>query len=362
MRHALSRLGSGGDLSLDQSRDAVAEIIDGSAEAAEIAAFLTALRIKGETSDELAGAVLAAREKMVRFDVLSSLRPILDTCGTGGDGANTVNVSTAAAIVVAACGVRVAKHGNRSASGNSGSAEVLTELGVKIDADHSVLIRCLEEVGVTFLYAPAFHPALRHAATVRKTLPFRTLFNLVGPLANPARPDAQVIGVPDSARADLMARTLSRLHPRAEDSSRVGLPMSPAGARAETLEISRGCSIRALIVTGEDGMDEVTLGGATLVRGVSPHRFEFAWTPADFGLPTVPVSALAVSGPSESAGLIRSMLVGDRGPVRDVVLANAAAALSLVNEIDSVAEGVAPAPPRRSTGATPPDCSIAGPG
>ncbi len=185
----------------------------------------------------------AVREHAVGWPDRADLPPVLDTCGTGGDGACTVNISTAAAIVVAAAGVPVAKHGNRSASGNSGSAEVLTELGVAVEADPSILVRCLRELKLTFLFAPRFHPALRFAAPVRRQLPFRTLFNLVGPLANPARPAFQLIGVPDPRLADLVAEAMARL----------------------------GVT-RAAVVTGSDGLDEVSLGGETRVRWVEGAR------------------------------------------------------------------------------------------
>ena len=239
---------------------AVSAIMAGDAPEAVIAAFLTALRMKGESAEEVAGAVEAVRERSQPWEDVGLASPLLDTCGTGGDGANTVNVSTATAIVVASCGVPVAKHGNRSASGNSGSAEVLAELGIAIEAEPPALRRCLAELGLTFLFAPRFHPALRFAAPVRRQLPFRTLFNLLGPLVNPARPEFQLVGVAGERQADLMAEALVRL-----------------GAR------------RAAVVTGSDGLDEVTLDGPTRVlwveRGchdaarLEPRRFRPAQGP-----------------------------------------------------------------------------------
>lgn len=314
---ALALLGHGATLTAEDSRAAVSEIIDGAAEPASIAAFLTALRLRGETAHDLVGAVRAVRDRMTPLEVPESCRPLLDTCGTGGDGANSVNVSTAAAIVVASCGVKVAKHGNRSASGNSGSAEVLTELGVAIEAEPPILLRCLEEVGITFLYAPRFHSALKHAAPVRRLLPFRTLFNLVGPLANPASPDFQLIGVPDRDRADLLARTMIEL-------------LGPSGR-----------DVSAYVVAGGGGLDEVSLSGTNLARSVGsgPVGPQHGWTAEDFGLPITAIDSLRVSGPSESAAKIRAMLAGERGPVRDVVLANAAVALHLVRGRGSLAEG-----------------------
>jgi anthranilate phosphoribosyltransferase len=310
---AVARLAAGGSLDADEAHAAVGEVMAGDVNEALLAAFLTALHLKGETPDELAGAVRAVRERMGAWDDVPSRRPLLDTCGTGGDGANTVNISTAAAIVAAASGVAVAKHGNRSASGNSGSAEILIELGVDIEATPDRLRHCLAELGLTFLYAPKFHPALRHAAAVRRQLPFRTLFNLVGPLANPARPEFQVVGVSGATGAVLVAEALVRL-----------------GIR------------RAAVVRGEDGLDEVTLGGATHVLWVEDGAITArTWTPADFGLPHVVAEELRVSGPAESAALIRAFLAGGPGPVRPAVLANAAAALLIAGRVEGLSEGVA---------------------
>jgi len=309
LRDALAILGEGGDLSADLAAEAFSAIIRGQATEPAIAALLTGLRVKGETAEELAGAVRAARAAMVPVE--GPLPESIDTCGSGGDGARSVNISTAAAIVVAACGVPVAKHGNRSASGNSGSAEVLTALGINIDADPSTIRRCLVELGITFYYAPRHHPALRYAAAVRKQLPFRTLLNLVGPLANPSCPAYQLVGVPTVRQADLVAGALVNL-----------------GVR------------RAAVVTGSDGLDEVTLAGPTRVLWVEGGRIEErSWSPVDFGLPMTESSSLAVEGPDESASRIRSMLAGERGPVRDYVLANAAGALVVAGAVATLAEG-----------------------
>jgi anthranilate phosphoribosyltransferase len=324
--HALVRLGGGHDLTAEETAAAVSEIMAGAASEAAIAAFLTALRVKGETAEELAGAVEAARARMTPWDELAGsddphphphpyVSPrLLDTCGTGGDGTGSVNVSTATALVVAACGVAVAKHGNRSASGNSGSAEVLEELGIAIDAPTPVLKRCLEELGITFLFAPSFHPALRFAAPVRRQLPFRTLFNLVGPLANPVRPAYQLVGVAGDRLAMLVAAALARL-----------------GVH------------RAAVVTGGDGLDEVTLDGPTRVRWIeSAVVTDQTWSAQDFGLPPMPALArsVAVSGPAASAARIRAFLAGEVGPVRSLVLANSAAALLVAGRVARLTEGV----------------------
>ena len=295
-----------------QTYEAVASVMNGEATDALIASFLTGLRVRGETADNLAGAVAAARDHSVGWPGGLSLGPVLDTCGTGGDGACSVNISTAAAIVVAASGVAVAKHGNRSASGNSGSAEVLAELGIAIEAEPSILVRCLQELAITFLYAPKFHPALRFAAPSRRQLPFRTLFNLVGPLANPARPTHQLIGVPNPQVADLMARAVVKL----------GIT-------------------RAAIVSGGDGLDEVSLGGETAVYWVENGEItQQTWPVKAFGLGPVRPEQIRVSGPSESAEAIRDLLRGKPGPVRATVLANAAAGLLVAGAVSDLAEGV----------------------
>ena len=309
---ALAVLGGRHDLTGDQARAAVGSIMTGEAPEAMIAAFLAALRVKGESAEELAGAVAAVRERMTGWDSIEGLPTALDTCGTGGDGANTVNISTASAVVVAACGVPVAKHGNRSASGNSGSAEVLTELGVDIEAAPELLRRCLIELGLTFLYAPRFHPALRFAAPVRRQLPFRTLFNMIGPLANPARPAYQLIGVPDERQADLMAAAIARL----------GV-------------------VRAAVVTGSDGLDEVSLHGPTRVRWVESGVVTLrVWEPEEFDLAPVRAADLRVSGPAESASRLKGIFAGVKGPDRDTVLANAAAALLVAARVETLGDGV----------------------
>ncbi len=300
LQTALEQLLAGRSLSSPQAQEAVATILQGGVDDEIVKEFLTALHQKEESSDELLGAVRAIRERMITFDAGTSGADLLDTCGTGGDGAHTVNVSTATAIVLAACGARVAKHGNRAASGSSGSSDVLTQLGVAIDAAPETLKRCLDELGIVFLFAPRFHPGLKKVAAVRRQLRFRTIFNLVGPLCNPARPTHQLVGVPGNPQARRMAEVL---------------------ARSDSLR-------RALVVTGADGLDEVTLDGPTRVLVVEPGTIrEQVWTPGDFGLPRVNSLELKVSGPEESASRLRRMFQGEDGPVRQIVLANTAAAL-----------------------------------
>jgi anthranilate phosphoribosyltransferase len=237
---------------------------------------------------------------MVSFDAGTSVQTCLDTCGTGGDGANTVNVSTGVAIVLACCGVRVVKHGNRAASGRSGSSDVLERLGVAVDVEPPILRRCLYELGIAFLFAPRFHPGLKAVAPVRRQLPFRTIFNLVGPLCNPAAPSHQLVGVPREEHARLIAEVLAR----------------------------SGAIRRALVVNGGDGLDEVTLDGPTSVRIVESGTIRReVWRAEDFGLPLVQVAELKVAGPDDSARTLKCAFAGEPGPIRSIILANAAAAL-----------------------------------
>lgn len=307
---ALSDLAKGRDSDEESTRLAFLEILDGGVPDALLAAYLTGLRFVGDRPAVLAGAVGAVRSKMVGFE--PHARPVLDTCGTGGDHAKTVNVSTGAAIVAAACGVLVAKHGNRSATGNSGSSDVLQTLGAPVEVSAEQARGNLEELGLTFLFAPLYHPALRLVAPVRRMLPFRTVFNLVGPLVNPARPEYQLVGVPDRATASLMANVLA----------------------ASGLK-------RAAVVSAEDGLDEVSLGATTHVLWVENGEIsETEWKPGDFGDARVEAGELRVEGPEESARLIRGVLAGERGPVRDVIVANAAAALHVAGMAGDLAEGV----------------------
>ncbi len=310
LREALKQLGLGIDLDAKTIREAVGEIIDGLANDVHLAAFLTGLRVKGETAEELSGAVQAVRSRMEPLQL--EPRPSIDTCGTGGDGASTINISTATAIVVAAAGVSVAKHGNRSASGSSGSAEVLEQLGVAVAPELDLMNRCYEELGITFLFGPRFHPALKRPAGVRKQLPFRTIFNLIGPLANPARPTRQLIGVSSPKAASLVAGALAQ----------------------SDLE-------RSAIVTSTDGLDEVSLGGSTEVLWVESGVITpETWTPEDFGLPRVNPAELRINDPRESATRIRALLDGIHGPDRSVVLANSAASLLVAGKAETLIDGL----------------------
>lgn len=301
----LPALSDGRTLQADEAERAVGAMLDGTVPEVAAAAFLTAIRVRGETPDELEGAVRAVRRRMIAWDSPIPSEGLLDTCGTGGDGASTVNISTAAAIVAAACGVPVLKHGNRAASGNSGSSDVLTALGVSADPGPEALARGLSELRIAFLFAPRFHPGLREVAAVRRQLPFRTLFNLVGPLCNPASPGYQLVGTTDENRAGLMAAVLARMpHVR-----------------------------RAAVVTGSDGLDEVTLDGPTRVLVIESGAIRaLCWTPEDFGLDPQGAAGLRVVSPEDSAQKIRRTLAGETGPVRDYLLANTAAALWVVEQ------------------------------
>jgi len=300
----------GRDLSEAQVRQVVGDMVAGRCGDAETAALLVALRMKGETAEEIAAAAAVLREQMV---VLETGRDgVLDTCGTGGDGAGTLNISTTAALVAAGAGVPVVKHGNRSASSRSGSADVLAALGVTIEGDMRATRRCLDEAGLAFCFAQHFHPALRHVGPIRRRLGVRTLFNCVGPLCNPAGAAYQLLGVGWPELLDPLAGALARLGTR-----------------------------RALLVCGEDGLDEVSLSGPTRVREVRGRQVAgWQWTPDDFGLEPCTPAELRVDGPEESAARIRDVLAGQPGPATRIVLANAAAALVAAERVATPAEGV----------------------
>ncbi len=285
-------------------------LMSGQCEEAEAAAFLVALRMKGETAQELAVAARVLREHMVHWD--PGREQVLDTCGTGGDGLGTFNISTATALVVAATGVPVVKHGNRGVSSRSGSADVLTELGVRIEGDAQSARQCLERAGIAFCFAPLFHPAMRHVARVRKQLGVPTLFNCLGPLANPAGASYQLLGVGRMELLDLIAGALAHLG-----------------------------TGHALIVCGQDGLDEVSLSAPTHVRQVIGQQITtWQWKPTDFGLEPCDLSELQAESPQESAQIIRNVLAGNEGPPTRVVLANAAAALIAANQVSTPEEAV----------------------
>jgi anthranilate phosphoribosyltransferase len=285
-------------------------LLEGQAGEAEIAGFLVALKMKGETAAELAGFARAMRDRMI---VVDAGPDVIDTCGTGGDGAGTFNISTAVAIVMAGAGAHVAKHGNRSISSDSGSADVLEALGVRVsDVTPEQAGRSIREIGIGFLFAPALHPAMKHAQSVRKALKTRTVLNLLGPLVNPARATAQLIGAPSPEAARLMAEALADLGTR-----------------------------RSFVVHGHDGLDEITVTTATDVyevthSGVSRHL----WKPSDFGVHAAPPNSLKGGDCFCNSQIILSLLGGSQGPCRDIVLVNAAAGLLAAGLAADLREGM----------------------
>jgi anthranilate phosphoribosyltransferase len=283
------------NLTEDEAASAFETIIRGDATQVQIAGFLVALRMKGETADEITGFARTARAMATPIEVEGAL---LDTCGTGGDGLATFNISTLAAIVAAACGARVAKHGNRAASSLCGSADVLEKLGVKIDLPPEGVARCIEQAGIGFLFAPIFHPSFRFAGVPRRELAIRTVFNVLGPLCNPAGAKYQALGVADGAMATKMAEVLLRL-----------------GVQ------------RAIVFHAADGMDELSVASPSFVIELDGTRKEYELDPAELGLAKAPIDSLRGGGPDENAALARQVLDGAKGPRRDVVLLNASAAL-----------------------------------
>ena len=309
IREAIEAVVGGRDLSMDEAAKAMDEIMSEEATPAQFGAFVTALRMKGETPEEIAGMARVMREKSLHVDVDA---PLVDTCGTGGDASGTFNVSTTAAFVVAGAGVKVAKHGNRAMSGTCGSADVLEELGVKIDLGPEGVRRCLEEVGFGFMFAQNFHPSMRFAAGPRKEIGIRTVFNILGPLTNPAGASSQLIGVADSSAGETMAKVLGMLG-----------------------------SAHALVVHGKDGLDEISLGDATQVWELKGGAVStYTVTPEELGFERVRRTDLRVSGAKESAEVLREVLEGAAGPTRNVVLVNAAGALLAADRVASLKNGV----------------------
>jgi anthranilate phosphoribosyltransferase len=309
----LQKLAAREDLTADEAAAAMADIMSGQVPPALVAGFLVALAMKGERPEEIVGLARTMRRQAVPFDTGGVA--VFDTCGTGGDRSGTFNISSAASLVLAACGVPVAKHGNRSVSSRCGSADVFEALGVHVTAAPATAARCLAETGVTFLFAPTFHPSMRHAAPTRRELGLRTAFNLLGPLTNPASPARQLVGVPRPELTELLARALHLL-----------------GAE------------RAWVVHGSDGIDEISLSGHTKVSECSSAGVRtFYIHPADYGMRKAPVAALAGGDAARNASVVLDILGGSSGPARDVVLLNAAAALFVAGRVPSVREGIAAA-------------------
>ncbi len=310
MNSMLQKLVRHEHLTVDESRQAMTLIMEGRASPVLMSAYLTALAMKGPTSEEITGAAMVMREKATRIEAAG--RTVVDTCGTGGDHSGTFNISTAAALVAAGAGVAVAKHGNRGATSRSGSSDVLEALGVRIDIEPAVVASCIDQVGIGFLFAPKLHGAMRFAVPVRKELGIRTIFNVLGPLTNPAGARRQVLGVFDVHLVPLLAEVLRNLGTE-----------------------------HALVVHGSDGLDEITLGGATRVAEVRDGEIVLSEIePGQFGLNRVDVGSLRVDGPQESAAVIRGVLEGQHGPARDIVVLNAAAAIYVGGKAESLAEAV----------------------
>ena len=309
MKDYIRRVTDGKDLTQAEAREAASLVFEEATEA-QIGALLSALRAKGETEPEIAGFAEGMRAAARRIDPDRS--PLVDTCGTGGDGHDTINVSTTSSFVVAGAGVPVAKHGNYSVSSSSGSADVLEEIGVTIDAEPPAVETCIEETGMGFMLAPVFHPAMKAVIGPRKELGMRTIFNVLGPLTNPADADAQVVGVYDEALVPTLADALSRMSVD-----------------------------RALVVHGA-GLDEIGVHGESTVAEVDGESVEqYTVTPSDLGVDSHDLSAVAGGSPTENAADMRGILEGDvEGAKRDIILANAGAAIYIAGETDSLEAGV----------------------
>jgi anthranilate phosphoribosyltransferase len=304
----LGKLAAGQNLTQAETADAIDAVMRGECSEGEIGLLLTSLAAKGETVDEVAGAALAMRRHMTPIHTRRT--GLLDTCGTGGDGSGTFNISTAAAIVTAAAGVPVAKHGNRSITSRTGSADVLAALGVNVECDVAKVEACLDGLGLCFCFAPLLHQSMKHAAPVRKKLGIPTIFNLLGPLSNPANAGLQVLGVSKAPLRPLLAAALQKLGTR-----------------------------HAIVVRGDDGLDELTIATTSQVSEITTAGIEdLTWHPDDFGLPVNSLETLVVDGPPQSADVIRSILSGERGPARDIVVLNSAAALWVAGKSQSQKE------------------------
>jgi anthranilate phosphoribosyltransferase len=299
------------DLTTDQAAAAMEEIMEGRAQPAQVAGLLVALTMKGERPSEIVGLAQAMRSRATRLS--REHAPVFDTCGTGGDRSHTFNVSTVAAIVLAACGVRVAKHGNRSVSSRCGSADLFEALGVQVAAAPAIVEECLEKAGIAFFFAPTFHPSMKHAAQTRRDLGVRTAFNLLGPLTNPAGAARQLVGVPRPELTELVARSLALLG-----------------------------SERAWVVHGADGLDEISTTGYTKVSECRAGSVStFYVHPGDFGVPKAAPADLRGGDAADNAVIAKAVLAGEPGPARDIVVLNAAAALLIAGHSPTVRDGIA---------------------
>ena len=310
IKEALSKIVARNDLTMAEAREVMREIMRGEATQAQIGAFLTALRMKGETADEIAGCAQAMRESAI--EVKPKRNELVDTCGTGGDGKGTFNISTTVAFVAAGAGLTVAKHGNRSVSSKCGSADLLQALGVNLELNPGQVAQCIDEVGIGFLFAPKLHPAMKHALAPRQEIGLRTVFNILGPLSNPAQAKRQLLGVYNGDLTELMAEVLRAL-----------------GAE------------RAFVVHGADGLDELSVTGPNKVSELYNGRIEtYYLDPQDLGLPQAKLSDLAGGTEEENVTIIKALLKGERGAKRDVILLNAAAVLIVGGKTSIFTEGL----------------------
>ncbi len=311
LRPAIAKVVARQHLSEAEAREAMGIIMDGEATPAQIASFITALAMRGETVEEITGFAKAIRERAVTITPVAD--HLVDIVGTGGDRLNTFNISTTAALVIAGAGGHVAKHGNRAASSRSGSADVLEALGINLDAPPEVVRACVEEIGFGFLFAPRYHPAFKHAVVPRREIGIRTVFNILGPLANPARARRYLQGVPGPAYTGLMAQVLLEL-----------------GAE------------RAFVVHGQDGMDEISICAPTQVSEVDGGSVRtYTLAPEDVGIRRAPIDALRGGTPEENAAICVAILQGEQGPRRDIVLLNAGAGLVAAGVAETVMDGIA---------------------
>ncbi|MEB3103816.1 anthranilate phosphoribosyltransferase [Ferviditalea candida] len=310
IKQVIAKLVKRENLTRAQASDLMNDILEGHATPAQIGSIATALMMKEETIDEIAGLADAMRSKCDRVE--TERDGLIDIVGTGGDGSNTFNISTATAIVVAAGGIRVAKHGNRAASSKSGSADVLEALGVNIGLNSAQVAECLDSVGIGFMFAQLHHQSLKHAAGPRKELGVRTVFNILGPLTNPAGADRQLLGVFDRSKTEIVTMVLHELQIK-----------------------------RAFVVSSHDGLDEISISAPTQITELNEGKIRtFDITPDDFGLRQHPLSEVAGGTPEENAEIIRRILKGERGAYRDIVLANAAASFYLAGKCKTLQEGV----------------------
>lgn len=313
IRESIAKLAEGQKLSREEAHTTMLEIMSGEATPAQIASYITALRIRGETPEVIAGSAAGMREKFTAVRAPTDI--VVDTCGTGGDGAHTFNISTCSALVAAGAGVTVAKHGNRSVSSKCGSADVLGALGVKVDASPEVMAECLKSIGIAFLFAPVLHPAMKHAIGPRREIGIRSIFNILGPLSNPAGARYGVLGVYDRDLTATLAEAAAAL-----------------GAK------------RLFVVHGLDGLDEITTTTATRVAEVKDGAVKsYEINPGDFGIPTASKGDLVGGEAAENAEFIRKILAAEKGPRRDIVLLNAAAAIVAGQKAGDLKAGVAAA-------------------